>query len=169
MSTSRNSMWYFSNQQRQLRYGDKRVAKVGESHQVSGPPVPCQHGLHASKRILDALSYAPGNIIFKVELSGEVVHQVDKSCATVRAYISGGIDISNLLRKFARLCALDVIHLWSAPQVVIDYLKTGDESLRDAAWAAAGDAAWAAGAKQNRRLTAMVSAEIKKRGSVVLS
>lgn len=50
------------------------------------------------------------------------------------------------------------------PDIVIRYLQTGDESIRDAAGAAARDAAWdAAGAaawgRQNRRLTAMVSAK----------
>ena len=44
------------------------------------------------------------------------------------------------IRLFARQCALDVIHLWDAPQLVKKYLKTGDEKIRDAAW----DAAWAA-------------------------
>ena len=52
--------------------------------------------------------------------------------------------------------ALDVIHLWGAPDVVVRYLKTGDESIRSAAldaartaartavWAAARAAAWTA-------------------------
>ena len=48
------------------------------------------------------------------------------------------------IRRFGCQCALDVIHLWDAPPVVKKYLKTGDESLRAAAWAAAGDAARAA-------------------------
>ena len=52
------------------------------------------------------------------------------------------------IRRFARQCALDVIHLWNAPPIVKRYLKTGNEKLRDAAWAAAwaaaGDAARAA-------------------------
>ena len=34
------------------------------------------------------------------------------------------------IRHFSRLCALDVIHLWNAPEVVWKYLETGDESLR---------------------------------------
>jgi len=53
-------------------------------------------------------------------------------------------DATEVLRRFARLCALDVIDLWDAPDVVVRYLRTGDESLRDAAraaCAAAGDAA----------------------------
>ena len=64
------------------------------------------------------------------------------------------------IHKFARECASDVLHLWDAPQVVKDYLATGDESLREAAraaaradageaasaaaWAATSAAAWAA-------------------------
>ena len=38
------------------------------------------------------------------------------------------------------MCALDVIHLWDAPDVVIEYLKAGDGNLS----AATGVAAWAA-------------------------
>lgn len=46
------------------------------------------------------------------------------------------------LREFTRWCALRVIHLWDAPDVVKQYLETGDETLREAAGAAAGAAAW---------------------------
>ena len=48
------------------------------------------------------------------------------------------------LRAFARACALDVLHLWEAPAAVKEYLETGNEALRDAAGAAAWDAARAA-------------------------
>jgi hypothetical protein len=47
-----------------------------------------------------------------------------------------------LLREFARWCALQVIHLWNAPDVVREYLETGNEELRAAARAVAGAAAW---------------------------
>jgi len=62
--------------------------------------------------------------------------------------------------KLRRRYALDVVHLWDAPPEVIEYLETGDESLRaaasaaaraavgaaarDAVWDAARAAAWAA-------------------------
>ena len=46
--------------------------------------------------------------------------------------------------KLRRRYALDVVHLWDAPPEVIEYLKTGDESLRAAASAAASAAARAA-------------------------
>ena len=45
---------------------------------------------------------------------------------------------------FARLCALDVAHLWDIPPIVREYLETGDESLHEAARAAVDAAARAA-------------------------
>ena len=61
---------------------------------------------------------------------------VDK-IAGRRRKILATIDAEPLLREFARWCASQVVHLWAAPQVVCDYLATGDDSLRDAARAAA--------------------------------
>ena len=143
--------WYFAADDRKLRYGDGRLVRKGATHKVDVEPELCERGLHASKRIIDALQYAPGSVICRVKLGGKVVHGDDKSCATERTYLAV-IDGEKLLREFARKCALKVIHLWDAPRVVKDYLETGDESLRaaarDAAWAAARDAArdaaWAA-------------------------
>lgn len=45
------------------------------------------------------------------------------------------IDATDLL--LAREQALSIIHLWNAPDVVLQYLETGDEILREAAWSAA--------------------------------
>jgi hypothetical protein len=139
--------WYFSDVSETLRYGDGRKIKVGETHTVECEPVLCHQGLHASKTILDALEYAPGNILFRVKLSGMVVHDTNKSVATSRKYLSR-IDAENILRQFARQCALDVVHLWNCPAVVLQYLQTGKEELRTAAGASARDAAqvaaWAA-------------------------
>jgi hypothetical protein len=52
----------------------------------------------------------------------------------------------SLLNAFARWCALSVAHLWQSPMpdVVRQFLETGDEMLRSAAWAAAWSAAGAA-------------------------
>jgi hypothetical protein len=110
-------------------------------------PSICNHGFHASKSPFDALQYAPGNTLCLVEMSGEMDFQSDKMVATERIIIHR-IDSTELLRKFARQCALNVIHLWNPPAVVVEYLKTGNESLRAdaraATRAAAGDAAGAA-------------------------
>jgi len=104
-------------------------------------------GLHASGHPFDALLYAPGSTLHLVELDGELIEHgspVDKVAARRRKIVAT-IDAEPLLREFARKCALSVIHLWDAPEVVKQYLTTGDESLRAASWAA-GAASWAAGA-----------------------
>jgi len=41
-------------------------------------------------------------------------------------HVVWGLDASLVLRRFARLCALDVVHLWSPPPLVVRYLRTGD-------------------------------------------
>ena len=51
---------------------------------------------------------------------------------------------AGVLREFARWCALSVAHLWDMPDVVRQYLQTGNEEIRAAAGDAAGDAAGAA-------------------------
>ena len=113
-------------------------------------------GLHASAHPYDALQYAPGSLLHLVELDGEVIEHgspVNKVAARRRKIVAT-IDAEDLLWQYARKCALSVIHLWDAPDVVKQYLTTGDESLktaagaaaraaaRAAAGAAAGDAAW---------------------------
>jgi hypothetical protein len=103
----------------------------------------CASGLHASKNILDALHYAPGSTICRVEVCGEIIHGNDKLVASERT-ILWRVSDERILRKFARMCALDVMHLWDAPDIVVQYLKNGDESIRGAARDAA-DAADAAG------------------------
>lgn len=131
--------WHWTKEDRTLGYNDGRVVVVGEKLVHTGDIELCRSGLHASKRILDALQYAPGPYIWRVELSGGVVRGGDKLVATERTAL-WGFDATGLLRDFARRCALDVAHLWSAPEVAICYLKTGDESIRDAAYAAAREA-----------------------------
>jgi len=138
--------WWFS-KKRKLANGDGRNIEIGKTHTVTGKIVPCRHGLHLSKNIIDALRYAPGNIIYKVRGHGVIIpHDGDKFACSKRTYIAGGISIEEVLRRFARSCAMDVISMWDAPEVVIQYLKSGKEDLRDAAkdaaWYAAYAAAW---------------------------
>jgi len=170
--------WWFAPADNKLANGDGRIIKIGVTHKIKGEVVPCKNGLHLSKRPLDALNYAPGPIVYKVEGAGIIVPHgdpVDKYACSERTYLAGGVDCTDLLRKFARLCALDVVHLWDAPDVVIRYLKTGDNSLRYAVWDAAKDAARyaargaasaaalaVAGGKQNARLTRMLNKAIRE-------
>jgi hypothetical protein len=139
-----------------LRDG-RPIPAVGEWLEHDGPVVPCESGLHAGEHPFDTLAYALGPILHRVELEGDLVSHgepVDKWVGR-RRKILASIDATNLLREFARWCALQVIDKWDAPQVVRDYLTTGDESLRAAAraagWAAraARAAGWAARAARD--------------------
>lgn len=105
-----------------------------------GSIIMCERGLHASLRPADALRYAPGGTLCFVECGGRIEHQSDKLVCSERTIIAR-MDATPLLRYFARQQALSVVHLWDAPQVVLDYLM-GDDAARDSAWAAAWAAAW---------------------------
>jgi hypothetical protein len=127
-----------------LGYGDGREIRVGETLTVDVHLVLCEAGLHASENILDALNYAGGNVICEVTLGGVIVVGDDKVTAQERTVVRmlDAATGEKVLRQFARWCALSVAHLWEMPEVVRRYLETGDESIRDAAWAAARAAAW---------------------------
>jgi hypothetical protein len=134
-----------------LGYNDNRIVTVGETITVEGEPILCEHGLHASARIIDALEYCPeGDVaLCRVELGGTIIRDTDKSVAQTRTIIAmlGAERTTTLLRDFARWCALQVIDLWDAPDVVRQYLETGDETLRASARDAAASAvAWSASA-----------------------
>lgn len=148
--------WHFVG--KTLRDGSP-VPADGKWLEVAPPLVMCSHGLHASRKPFDALRYAPGETLCLVEVGGEVIEDKDKLVCTRRKIIAR-MDATEMLRYFARMQALSVVHLWDAPDIVLDYLMTGNEELRDAArdaawdtaraaaraaaWAAAWDTAWAA-------------------------
>ena len=139
--------WHFSETNKLLRYGDGREIVAGETLIFKGEPVLCEKGLHAYKNLLDACSYAPGPYIWRVELSGEVIHGSDKSVATKRKAL-WGYDAAEVLKEFSRKVALDaVLKHWNEkkfgafPEITRKWLETGDESLRSAAESAAQSAA----------------------------
>jgi hypothetical protein len=135
--TNRVLGWHFAGAT--LRDG-RPLPADGEPLVHTGRAVMCESGLHFSTRLIDALRYAPGPIIHRVV--GERIVQRDKDKVLCRQRtILWRVDGDALLREFARMCALDVIDTWDPPEIVVEYLITGDESLRDAA----RDAAWAAG------------------------
>ena len=111
-----------------LRDG-RPIPPIGEWLEHDGKIIPCERGLHASEHPFDALSFSPGNLLHRVELEGDLVPHgdpVDKHAGRRRKIIAT-IDAEPLLREFARWCAAQVLHLWAAPQVVKDYLATGDD------------------------------------------
>jgi hypothetical protein len=132
--------WHFTNCT--LRNGDP-IPPIGEWLEWTGPVVMCKSGLHASRHPFDALQYAPGSILHRVECE-DVVEEQDDKLVCRRRKILHSVDCEKLLRRFAKDEALSVIHLWDAPQIVLDYLCSDTEDLREAAWAAAWAAAWEA-------------------------
>ena len=132
--------WKFLRADRRLGYGDGRMVEVGVPLEIDGPPVLCARGIHACRRAIDALKYAESAIVARVECGGEIVEGDDKLTCTQLIPVAI-FDATDALRHFARLCALDVIEKWDAPEIVRRYLETGDESIREAAWDAACDVA----------------------------
>jgi hypothetical protein len=137
----------------------------------------CRSGLHASKHPFDALRDAPGRILHKVKLE-DATHSDGKSVGRRRKIIAT-IDATTLLREFAQWCALQIIDNWEAPAIVLDYLETGDESLREDVWlevwaakekagvvVATWLAAEAAGAAAIRMTRTQVAARLAARASV---
>jgi hypothetical protein len=149
---SKTQAWHFVEET--LRDGSP-IPKDGVWLEHKGPVVICESGLHASRDPFDALQYAPGSTLCLVNVDGIEYEQEDKLVCRRRKIVAR-MDVTEMLRYFSRMQALSVIHLWEAPDVVLDYLMTGDEEIRDAAWAAARaaardavregarDAAWAA-------------------------
>ena len=107
-----------------------------------GEVIMCTSGLHASEQPYDALQYAPGHILHRVELDDVIDTQDDKVVARRRKIVAT-IDAAELLHAFARKQALSVIHLWNCPAITKQYLETGDVSMQYAAQNAA-NAAWSA-------------------------
>ena len=153
--------WHFLPRNRRLTHGDGREVVEGEWLEVDKPPILRLYGFHACVDILDALSLAGGPIIQRVEMGGEIVRDEELGglgglIAATRRKCLWWSDVSQVLGRYNRLCALDVAYMWNAPGIVVRYLRTGDESLLSAARAAmwgiaqeakqksAQDATWAA-------------------------
>jgi len=175
--------WHFLAEGSVMR--DGRIAPADGVKLVhTGDVIPCSRGLHASAHPFDALQYAPGPVLCLVECGGiikEHGNPVDKIACSERTIIAR-MDATPLLRWFARMQALSVAHLLgdAPPDVVLDYLMTGDKSImaaawdaamdaarataRDAAWAAARATAWAA-ARATARDAAWAAARAAARAS----
>ncbi len=124
---------------------DGRPVVIGEWLEHTGAVKICVAGLHASNWPRDAVRYAPGPYVTYCEVDAVVTEQADKFVCRKRKPIFG-FDATEPLRLFARHQALSVAHLWKMPDIVRQYLETGEESIRVQARAAANAAANAANA-----------------------
>jgi hypothetical protein len=138
--------WHFLPEDRRLAHGDGREVKVGETLVVEGPPILCERGLHASKRALDALENAPGPIVCRVRLGGEIVEDKTKACATERTVLWMA-DATRALHEFALWCAEGALRArnvtdersWNALAVKRRWL---DGEVAEGGLAAVSAAAW---------------------------
>ena len=60
--------WHFTKADKRLRYNDNREVILGETLSVTSIPELCYAGLHASEKLVDAVSNAPGFILWRVEV-----------------------------------------------------------------------------------------------------
>ena len=162
--------WHFLKDDGAMQWKCGRVLKPKDGQVLSVDPDKlelCAFGLHASERLIDALQYAPGAILCRVELSGRILRDTDKVVAE-RREILWRVDATRTLHEFALWCArealahiknpderslaaLDAKEAWLRGEITDQQL----DAARDAAWAAARAAASAA---QNKKLVRMVMA-----------
>ena len=111
--------WHFLPEDRRLRYDDGREVKAGESLSVDVTPVLCERGMHASPRIIDALSFRTGPVLCRVRVSGDVVRGADKVAGRTRECL-WMVDAAPALRMFAVDCRARQIAAYRRRGVRID-------------------------------------------------
>jgi len=144
--------WHFLAEDKRLGYGDGRLVEAGQTLECEGKPVLCDNGMHGSVRLIDALRYANGPIVCRVEIEGDVIEGKNKLCGRRRTVL-WMLDATDILHEFACQCAEDALALVARPDarsvaaIVAKRAwldgKITDEEL-DSAWDAARDAARAA-------------------------
>src|SRR3972149_2901982 len=141
--------WHFLPEDKRLRYGTREVVEVGRPVKVAGKLALCEWGLHASRRAIDALAYAPMDsaklYACRVRLGGELIESQDKAVASEREVL-WMVDATKALHLFACRVAEDAFTKYgngdtrslAAIQAKRDWLegKITSEELKAAARAA---------------------------------
>ena len=97
MSEEKILAWHFT-EGATLRGG--QPLEVGKTYTYRGDVEICKSGYHASRRLIDALRYAPGAQISRVECWGDVQEQNDKLVARNRTVL-WTLDATMVLHEFA--------------------------------------------------------------------
>lgn len=148
--------WHFIRDDGRTQYGSILV-KAGQTYSIQGRTILCEQGFHGCELLIDALKYAPGAMLCRVELWGDLKRGSDKIVAQNR-HVQWMLDVTRLLHGFACDVAEELLRKhgvtdersWNAIRVKREWMdgKATDEELA-AAWAAA----WA---DLNARLEAQV-------------
>ena len=152
---------------------DGQPLEVGKTYTYEGEIKICESGYHASHRLIDALRYAPGAQISRVECWGDVREEDDKLVARNRTVL-WTIDATMILHEFAcmvaeialskvvnpdprSLAAVEAKRKWMKGEISdkeLDAARCAARSAAEsAAWSAAGSAA---GSHFDKLLTQMV-------------
>ncbi len=135
-----NLGWHFTLGYK-LRDG-RPVPPIGETLIHEGEIQICRSGLHCSKRLIDALGYAPGATLHQVRFGGDLQHQGDKLVSKERT-------ILRTLPQEYMLPVLVEFSAWCAERATAE--EVGAAEAAEVAWAArmaeaeAAEAAEAAG------------------------
>ena len=150
--------WHFLREDCKMRFKPDVKVKPGVEYKAKLPLVMCKNGLHASEQIIDALFYAPGTVVCRVELSGRMIKNNDKICAEKRKVL-WMYDAANVLHEFACIVMERALlkeresgrepdqRSWQVIEVKRRWLR-GESSSEDlaaaweAAWAAVWEVAW---------------------------
>lgn len=90
-------VWHFTDG---LRLRDGQPLEVGKTYTHNGEVKICESGYHASERLIDALKYAPGAQVSRVECWGSVKTEDDKLVARNRKVL-WTLDATMILHEFA--------------------------------------------------------------------
>jgi hypothetical protein len=157
--------WHWLAEDKRLRYDDKRLVRTGSRLSATGPLRLCHNGMHASILARHSLTYAPGPIICRVKLSGEILTSDDKLCARTREVLWMA-DATAALWEHALWCAEQALPIWRkhypnderpAKAIEAKRLHLAGE-ITDAEMANAANAAYAAFAAANAANAAAAAA-----------
>lgn len=97
--------WHFADG---MKLPNDESLVVGKTYHIDGDIELCLRGLHASRQILDALKYAPGTTLSRVESWGDVQECDDKLVARNRRVL-WTLDATMVLHEFACRVAEDAL------------------------------------------------------------
>ena len=162
--------WHFLKDDGAMQWPCGRVLKPKVGQTLTRDPDKlelCVYGLHASVRLIDALQYAPGALLCRVELGGKILRDTDKVVASERTVLSM-FDATRTLHEFAVWCAREALaqvkdpdkqrptqRLARHPWPFLQAMPLSHRARWDAARAASRDA-------QNKKLTKMVTAAMRE-------
>lgn len=126
--------WHFLPDDGRLAHRNRRKVEVGKTYSVRGPIVICENGMHGARRLIDALYYAQGSVVERVEIWGDIVEQSDKLCGRYRKCLAIA-DVTRLLHEFACDIAEDALKIakvtdkrsWAAPPRVAALVAARDK------------------------------------------